>query len=1266
MGTYKIAINYCICLLLISLPICSAAQNLNWYYSMKGESQKKIGDKLNQKSVAYSLRKVNVKYNGAGIKVRRSSDNNTLDIGFLSDGSLDTASLKSFVGSSSGYVSVWYDQAGYNNSKNATQGNNSFQPRIVNLGAIERLNGKPALRFISSSPTYFNDSLNSNYAGITINLVHAWNSGEASFSTLIATDGAYSGNALHFIRSSSSDQYQYSQPGYPDYGGSAYNAGTVNVVSINGGGSLAGYVNSVSSFSGNTGNINLSAFKIGVWSNDLTRAYNGWISEIFIFDSKVNGSLRAGLESDQYRYFRIPVSAPGAPVNVNASTGSSVGQININWGLPEVDGGGDIFDYLIEYKLSSASNWSVYNDGISNLTSQLISGLQNSSSYDFRVSAANAKGTGVASSVFSATTPTSYSVSGPSYGLINTGSGLFTITPGSPINGTITVTPSGGGLSSPIVLNFVNSAAAQTFQITPSSAGTVTLSFSSTGFINTPQRLYTSSNFGTSDAVLNQINATASSSFALRPQRASFVGPVMQVLNISNNAKASITCDSSGNISSQSIATITVPGSSGYATGQTILFKNFYNGANVSVETWYDQSGNGNHASQSTIANQPIIVSAGILKTMNGKAAIFFNGSHWLETVNGAITQGSLGFTINAVMQSTTTSGIQRIFDQGVSSNISNGRASLTSNGGGLYFSGENNDYMYGLSWGTVPSTGTIVVNAPGSTGYINGSSSVSSSLPNSSLNIANIKSVIGRKNTSTEYVFGYITEVSVFNSSLNSSDVQALSANQSNYYQISVAVPNAPTGLTASTGANAGQIDLSWNAPITNGGGYITGYTIEYKQSGSPNWQTYGTTPTNTYLTVLGLSGSTSYDFRVSATNSKGTGTASSIASAFTPISYTVAGPTYGLVNTISNIFTITPSTAITGTITINPSGGGLSTPIVLSFSNSSAPQSFQITPSSAGTVSLAFSSTGFANPQTYLYTSSTYGSANTILNQLSVNAASAYSVRPLKSTYLGPIIQVLNTSNNAKATITCDSSGSISNRSIASITVAGTSGYSVGQTVMFGSFYTGATVNAETLYDQSGNANNASQTTLANQPVIVNAGNLFAVNGRGCMYFSGSQWMETNNGAITPGSQNFSINSVINFISNSGIQRVFDQGASTSISNGRASLAFGSGNMFFSGESNDFNYGLNPGINVASATIVVNTPGSKGYLNSGTAVTSSSIPNTSLNVANIKNVIGRKNNPGEYINGYLFEITTFNSALGLSDVNILRNDQINFYLIH
>ena len=60
---------------------------------------------------AFSLRKLLSSYNGKAIKVKRSSDGTSLDIGFVNN-SLDLVALQNFVSSGTGYVTTWYDQSG--------------------------------------------------------------------------------------------------------------------------------------------------------------------------------------------------------------------------------------------------------------------------------------------------------------------------------------------------------------------------------------------------------------------------------------------------------------------------------------------------------------------------------------------------------------------------------------------------------------------------------------------------------------------------------------------------------------------------------------------------------------------------------------------------------------------------------------------------------------------------------------------------------------------------------------------------------------------------------------------------------------------------------------------------------------------------------------------------------------------------------------------------------------------------------------------------
>ncbi len=90
---------------------------------------------------------------------------------------------------------------------------------------------------------------------------------------------------------------------------------------------------------------------------------------------------------------------------------------------------------------------------------------------------------------------------------------------------------------------------------------------------------------------------------------------------------------------------------------------------------------------------------------------------------------------------------------------------------------------------------------------------------------------------------------------------------------------PNAPTNVIATRGDT--QATISFDAPANNGGTAITDYIIEYKLTSEPTvWTTFTDgVSTNLTATVTGLTNGLSYDFRVSAVNVVGAGSASSTA---------------------------------------------------------------------------------------------------------------------------------------------------------------------------------------------------------------------------------------------------------------------------------------------------------------------------------------------------------------------------------------------------
>ncbi len=100
-------------------------------------------------AAAYSLRLLDQDYAGPAINVKRTSDGATQDIGFV-NGRLDTASLLSFIGSSNGLVTTWYDQSG--NGRDASDPDDGDRPNIVTAGGLDLAtsNKLPALRFDGS------------------------------------------------------------------------------------------------------------------------------------------------------------------------------------------------------------------------------------------------------------------------------------------------------------------------------------------------------------------------------------------------------------------------------------------------------------------------------------------------------------------------------------------------------------------------------------------------------------------------------------------------------------------------------------------------------------------------------------------------------------------------------------------------------------------------------------------------------------------------------------------------------------------------------------------------------------------------------------------------------------------------------------------------------------------------------------------------------------------------------------------------------------
>jgi|AOAMet1_04_M0_20_1038515.scaffolds.fasta_scaffold03759_2 hypothetical protein len=111
---------------------------------------------------AYSLRKLSSTYAGSCIRVRRLADNAEQDIGFV-DYELDTASLTTFIGGDTGFVTTWYNQSPTSSGDNANNSTAIYQPMIIDRGVLQTVGGKPAIYCGANAVLYAGDTTTFKY-----------------------------------------------------------------------------------------------------------------------------------------------------------------------------------------------------------------------------------------------------------------------------------------------------------------------------------------------------------------------------------------------------------------------------------------------------------------------------------------------------------------------------------------------------------------------------------------------------------------------------------------------------------------------------------------------------------------------------------------------------------------------------------------------------------------------------------------------------------------------------------------------------------------------------------------------------------------------------------------------------------------------------------------------------------------------------------------------------------------------------------------------
>lgn len=147
---------------------------------------------------------------------------------------------------------------------------------------------------------------------------------------------------------------------------------------------------------------------------------------------------------------------------------------------------------------------------------------------------------------------------------------------------------------------------------------------------------------------LDDVSSNFSSAFSTRLLRTAYAGPLIRL-------KDSVTTVETDFYQGATPGSLNTTSGGGGTDALTL-----YATSNGTVAKWYDQTGNGNHFSQSTVANQPQLVSSGAyVNTQNGHPCVKF-ASQFFTCVQ-AYTAPS-NFTILAVCKATSNVAYMGIF----------------------------------------------------------------------------------------------------------------------------------------------------------------------------------------------------------------------------------------------------------------------------------------------------------------------------------------------------------------------------------------------------------------------------------------------------------------------------------------------------------------------------------------------------------------------------------------------------------------------------
>ena len=200
----------------------------------------------------------------------------------------------------------------------------------------------------------------------------------------------------------------------------------------------------------------------------------------------------------------------------------------------------------------------------------------------------------------------------------------------------------------------------------------------------------------------------------------------------------------------------------------------FCSGTTCSVQTLYDQSGNGFDLTQSTAANQPQL----LFSCLGFAPCLYFTGSASQVLVNTGVTSIAQPNTVEMVGERTANFTSEMDAFSALSSGFVGQVNGWWGTANWLFVYAGTNSVYYEPFADQVLHAMVFVNNAASSMAYIDGTSQSASQTPGTDITYTTL-SMGGNAAQATHYMTGYMTEMGIWGLGMNSTQAKALVANQ-------------------------------------------------------------------------------------------------------------------------------------------------------------------------------------------------------------------------------------------------------------------------------------------------------------------------------------------------------------------------------------------------------------------------------------------------------------------------------------------------------